>query len=508
MKKIVEFPTKGRMSKREMYKKKGYIILIALFAGYLIFNGILLVGHELWRDEANVWLLSRDTTPWQLIGEIKYQGHPCLWYLVVMPFAKIGLPFPAISVLSFTVMAAAAGVFIWQAPFSPVTKAVCLISPIFSYYYPVVARNYCLTALLLILLAYYYPRRNGKRIMYGILLGLLVQTDTIALIIAGLVSVMWLLESVQARKFWETAAKGLWIPLASFFLLIVQFLNVSDSPAYTLHSHSLGEMLREIRNFSLHILTRMTGQGEKFDLFLILLFLAVGVLLSYKLRNPLPVLVVVGEFLYQVIFTIVVYQLHIWHYISICFTLIWFLWLGCRKENDIVCDRRIELSGQILAEALLVLLGVTMFIRWNAAEESSSLDNALYGLYSDGVHVADYISKKVGPEEIIVSVDVPEASTVLAYLGKEYTFYYAGTGQQESYARYDKEQDKEIDYEMLLLWIEGTFPDANGFYLLEGPSSCIRQIPDEAKRTWDICYETKEETARGENYTLYFIPVP
>lgn len=486
----------------ELYRKKSFIIEFALFVGYLIFNGILLFGHELWRDEANVWLLARDTTLMQLFGEIKYQGHPCLWYLMVMPFAKLGFPFPFISIMSFVVMAAAAALFTFRAPFSPAAKAVCLFSPMFSYYYSVVARNYCLIALLLILLAYLYPRRNEKSVYYGLLLGLLVQADTIVLMAAGLISAMWLWEGIytgRKDKSWKplvTAAKGLWIPLISLFLLILQFVGVSDSPEYGATLLPLKEMLREVRNFSYHILTRMTGQGEGFDLFLILLFLAAGVLLSWKIRNPLPMMVAAGEFVYQVVFSIVVYQLHIWHYIALCFVLIWFLWLGCRKAG---------LIGRILSEALLILLGVTMFLRWNSPEESSSLANAWQGLYSDGVHTAEYISENIGKEELILSTDVSRASTVLAYLGKEYTFYYAGTGTPESFARYDEQQSREITYEDLLVWVKEAFPGTDSFYLLRSPDSCIRDIPKEAEESWEICYQTTEETARGENYILYRI---
>ena len=150
---------------KESRKKKEFIIATVLFAGYLLFNGILLAGHELWRDEANVWLFARDASPIQLLREIKYQGHPCLWYFIVMPFAKLGFPFFTISVLSFLVMALAAGIFTYRSPFHSVTKAICLFSPMFSYYYSVVARNYCLIALLLILLAYCYPKRNERPIL-------------------------------------------------------------------------------------------------------------------------------------------------------------------------------------------------------------------------------------------------------------------------------------------------------------------------------------------------------
>lgn len=480
------------------WKKRENIILMILLAGYLVFNGILLAGHELWRDEANVWLIARELSPIQLFREIRYQGHPCLWYLLVMPFAKLGFPFKTISVLSFLIMSFGAGIFIFKAPFHPATKFVCLFSPVFSYYYPVVARNYCLVALLLILLAYCYPKRNEKPWLYGLLLGLLVQADTIALATAGLISLMWLWEGIsQCIRDRNAAplfnkAKGLWIPLGSLLLWMAEFKNVSDSPEYQFRQFTASELLREIRNFSYSILSRMTGQRQTFDTILIVLFLAAGILITIRLKNLWPMIVMTGTFLFQAVFSILVYQLHIWHYIAIGFTLIWFFWLGNGKKKD-----------RILSEAVLILLSVTMFLRWNAPEESSSLSNALFGVYSDGVNAAAYIRENVDQEELILSTDVSECSTVQAYLGKNYCFYYAGSGKRTTYADYAEEQKKTVSYEELIAWVRGNFPEKEDFYILESPSNCIENIPDEVKAEFQICYRTEGETARDENYTLY-----
>ncbi|MCI7040876.1 MAG: hypothetical protein MR992_01910 [Lachnospiraceae bacterium] len=499
------------------WKKRENIVLTILLAGYLVFNGILLAGHELWRDEANVWLIARELSPIQLFREIRYQGHPCLWYLLIMPFAKLGFLFKTISVLSFLVMAFGAGIFTFKAPFHPITKFVCLISPIFSYYYPVVARNYCLIALLLILLAYYYPKRNEKPWFYGLLLGLLVQADTIALATAGLISLMWLYEGISQSVRNRQAAplfnkvKGLWIPFVSLLLWMAEFKNVSDSPEYQFRQLTISEFLQEIRNFSYHILSRMTGQGQAFDTILIVLFLAVGILISIKLKNLWPMIVLVGTFLFQAVFSILVYQLHIWHYIAIAFTLIWFLWLGgSREEGERTVPKRtrcFNFSCRILSEIVLILLSVTMFLRWNSPEESSSLSNALFGLYSDGVNVAAYIRENVNQEELILSTDVAESSTVQAYLGKDYTFYYAGNGKKVTYADYAEEQKQVISYDEMIVWAKANFPEKEDFYILESPSNCIKNIPDEAKAVFQVCYRTEGETARGENYTLYRVAI-
>lgn len=499
------------------WKKRENIVLTILLAGYLVFNGILFAGHELWRDEANVWLIARELSPIQLFREIRYQGHPCLWYLIVMPFAKLGFPFKTISVLSFLIMAAGAGIFTFKAPFHPLTKLVCLFSPIFSYYYPVVARNYCLIALLLILLAYYYTVRNNKPVLYGLLLGLLVQADTIALATSGLISLMWLYEGISQSIRSRQAAplfnkvKGLWIPFVSLLLWMAEFRNVSDSPEYQFRQLTVSDFLQEIRNFSYHILSRMTGQGQAFDTFLIVLFLAVGILISIKLKNLWPMIVMVGTFLFQAVFSILVYQLHIWHYIAIAFTFIWFLWLGgSREEGERTVPKRtrcFNFSCRILSEIVLILLSVTMFLRWNSPGESSSLSNALFGVYSDGVNVAAYIRENVNQEELILSTDVTESSTVQAYLGKDYTFYYAGNGKKATYADYAEEQKQVISYDELIVWAKANFPEKEDIYILESPSNCIKNIPDEAKSEFQVCYRTEGETARGENYTLYRVAI-
>ena len=146
-----------------------------------------------------------------------------------------------------------------------------------------------------------------------------------------------------------------------------------------------------------------------------------------------------------------------------------------------------------------------MFLRWNAPEESSSLKNALSGVYSDGVNAAAYIRENVDKEELIFSTDVSEASTVQAYLGKEYTFYYAGSGKKATYADYADEQKKTVTYEQLLTWVNDNFPEKDSFYILESPGRCIENLSDEVRAEFQVCYQTEGETARGEEYTLYLV---
>lgn len=491
-------------------KKINVVIHAGLLLTWIAFNGILLIRHELWRDEANVWLMAKNLNPLQLFAEIKYQGHPCLWYLIVMPFAKLGLPFETIGVLSFLVVLAAVIIFLWKAPVPLWTKAICLFSPIFSYFYPCVARNYCLIALILIILAWLYPNRNAKPVAYGLLLGLLVQADTIAMAGAGLISLMWLYENghnslrEHSMKPFANILKGIWIPLASFFVWVAQFWQVSDSPEFQMRNLGIRELLNEMKDFSFNILMRLTGQEKWFCLILFLVFLVIAVTVSVRLRDAGPFLVMTGSFFFQVVFSIMVYQLHIWHYISLCFVYLWMLWVWkLQKEEKKPSDKALDIA-LLLAQLWLIALAVCMFISWNSDNEASNLDNALHGLYSDGVNAAAFIEENISEEDILISDNVSMASTVLAYIGDE-ECYYAGNCRPASYANYNESQAGTISLSALIEWADEKFPQKQAIILIDSGDSCLTRT--DALGTYEMLYHSEQETARNEEYTIYRIPI-
>ncbi len=487
-------------------KKFNNTFLAGIFLIYLIFNGILLARHELWRDEANVWLMARELSPLQLLAEIKYQGHPCLWYLLVMPFAKAGLPFQTIGVISFLVMAVTAALFLWKSPFYTPVKAFAVLSPVFTYFYADIARNYCLIALLLILLAWLYPKRNQNTVLYGALLGLLVQADTITIAAAGMISLMWLCENAMSgwreRTFYPVTnvLKGLWIPLASFFLWCLQFYQVSDSPEFKIRILGIREFLSEAQNFSYGIINRMTGWGTGICLLFLVLVSVSALVVSARIKNGWAFGVMAAAFLFQAVFSAMVYQLHIWHYISLCFTFIWMMWcMQMQAEEKGVFGKMVK-GVLALLQMLFLSLCIFMSLHWDSGQEPSNLGNALHGLYSDGVHAAEYIKGNIPKEELIISDNVPMASTVLAYL-KDYEFYYAGNGRKESYADWSEEQNRTIGFMELIEWAREKFPDKEYGYLLVSGASCIEDMPRLSES--ELLYRTEGETARGEEYEIY-----
>ncbi|MDE6890832.1 MAG: hypothetical protein K2P50_03455, partial [Lachnospiraceae bacterium] len=93
----------------------------------------------------------------------------------------------------------------------------------------------------------------------------------------------------------------------------------------------------------------------------------------------------------------------------------------------------------------------------------------------------------------------------LAWLPGHRWFYFAGSGERASYADYNEEQEQQITVEELLCLVRAKFGDRDVFYLLDSGGSCITDGENLAK--YEVLYRTREKTARGEEYTIYRIPV-
>ncbi len=480
--------------------KKGSInsktILVILFFAYAVLNIYLLIMHEPWRDEANVWLLARELTPLSLFKELRYQGHPCLWYLLVMPLAKLHLPFVSISILSFLVMLTAAYLLVFRSPLHPLIIALFLFGPVFSYYYPVIARNYCLAALVLTLMAVMFPKRYEKPLLFGFLTGLLLQTDTIAAGAFGAVILWYLFGTRKVREGGRVLARFAVFPFLSMVLWAYTFLHVTDSPEFHVERPGLSELIGGIRYHGIHILTRMTGLPELYALILLGVLLASGIYLAVRIRNLWPVFTVLCAYLFEIAFSVFIYQLHIFHFIFLGFALLFGLWTAM-EEYGKKGEDRVFLLPQIAAGALLLLLFVPFF----SPKEESGLINGILGSYSDGKNMASYIRENIPEEALIIGTNVAEASTVLASLPEEYEFYYAGTLTKETYADYSERQESGISGADLLSEVRNTFENPTVFYIMDCKSTHLYDIPEGA----ELLYETKESTAKGEEYRLYRI---
>ena len=480
------------------------ITLRVLLIFYFTFNLTLLLLHEPWRDEANAWLFARDCSIVELFQQIHYQGHPCLWYLILMPFAKLGFPMFTMGIISLVLMTIAAGLFLFRINLPVWSKAVVIFSPIFSYFYPVISRNYCLIPLLIMLFLITYPKKDECPMRVGIILALMVQADTIVIPMAGVLSLMWLWQGVRERAYLNTV-KGLIWPLLSVIIWILEFLNVSESPHYGSEYASSSELLTELKNYGLQIIGRITGINGIWLWMVLLSIIGLVILLSINMKAVWPLMIFCAVFGFETVFGVMVYGLHIWHYICIPFAIIVAVGIWGIKGNN---AERVEDSKnssttylRIISGVILSIFALLMFINWTSDAEPNNFKNAVSGLYSDSTNTARFVRKNIPEGSIIVTSNIEYASSVVGQLPNRYEFIYAGTMEKATYSNYIDDDDATvISFDELRNKLAEQFPEAETIYILDGVASSLVGV-DESKVK--KLYETMGETAKGEYYTVY-----
>ena len=159
--------------------KENKIELIIMLSYMIITFIISIFFHEKWRDEAQAWLMARDLNLIDLLKQMKYEGHPVLWQLILMPFAKLGFPYITQSIISLLFMWIFAWIIIKKSPFPTFIKAGILFSLPIIYLYPVISRNYSLIPLALSIIAILYKYRNEKIIQYNLAILFLAYTHVL-----------------------------------------------------------------------------------------------------------------------------------------------------------------------------------------------------------------------------------------------------------------------------------------------------------------------------------------
>jgi hypothetical protein len=165
------------------YRLIPYAVIFALFACQIIYAVSI---HTAWRDEAQIWLIARDSNPLSLLAELRYEGHPGFWYFLLMPFAKLGLPFATMTVIHVAVVLAIAYIICFHAPFHIIYKFMLLFCTSIYYHASVYARNYAPAALLALIIAVIWNSRLDKmKYLYGALMILLANSSAYSAALAG-----------------------------------------------------------------------------------------------------------------------------------------------------------------------------------------------------------------------------------------------------------------------------------------------------------------------------------
>ncbi|MEO8216868.1 MAG: hypothetical protein ABI718_07290 [Acidobacteriota bacterium] len=173
-----------------------WLVLIA----YVLLVGFVAAHHEPWRDEADPWLYVRDLDLRTIVARTNYAGFPALWFLLLAPLPRLGLPYASQQALNLCIAAAAVSLFLWRAPFPRWTRGLFTFSYFMAYEYSVIVRSYALSVLLIFWVAATWRRRFEAPFWFALPMCLLFNASAHSFLLAGIFLGMWTLELILRRE--------------------------------------------------------------------------------------------------------------------------------------------------------------------------------------------------------------------------------------------------------------------------------------------------------------------
>ena len=173
---------------------------LIVFGIYATISLIAVLFHEPWEDEAQAWLTARDCTPTELIGRMSIEGHFLPWYLVLMPFAKLGFAFKTINIVSWLITGCAAWLMLKKLPCKFYKRALFIFTLPMLYLFPDISRCYCLIPLATILAIMFYKNRFEKPIPYLCSIVLMANTHIFCLMFALIMGLEYLLDWLRIYR--------------------------------------------------------------------------------------------------------------------------------------------------------------------------------------------------------------------------------------------------------------------------------------------------------------------
>ncbi len=171
-----------------------------VFAAFLLLLGAGVATHEMWRDEMQAWLIARDSTSLaSLFRNMRYEGHPALWYLLLMPLTWLGRSPLVMAGAHATIAAGATALVLWRGPFSRLELLLLPFGYVMLFEYGVKSRSYVLGALLLFGICALWARRRERMPGVAVLLALLANVHVLFTIIAIAMSVTLVVDRLRER---------------------------------------------------------------------------------------------------------------------------------------------------------------------------------------------------------------------------------------------------------------------------------------------------------------------
>ncbi|MDX2195085.1 MAG: hypothetical protein NW207_01600 [Cytophagales bacterium] len=206
-------------------------IEFAVLIIYAVGVGNTVLHHEMWRDEAQKWLIARDLDITGIVMQTRYEGHPALWYFVLYPFAHLVFPPETVNIVHWAVMCMAVYILLRYCTLPVVLKVGFVLSFPLAYEHAVVARNYGIAIFFLFAAVALYAQRD-KYPVAAIACGVLsIASHIYVAPICGMLMMSILIDRWRYISAKQWAAILIIGAIGAFFIMQI-FLRPNDTSIY------------------------------------------------------------------------------------------------------------------------------------------------------------------------------------------------------------------------------------------------------------------------------------
>lgn len=233
-------------AKRNSYSNH---LLAIIFILYIFGLSIAMTHHELWGDELHSWNIAKASTTFSdLIHNIRYEGHPPVWYTILWIVSKFTYNVTYIQVPQFIIACLVVFVILFFSPFPLVVKILIPFGYYFLFEYGVLSRNYAMGVLAACCICYIIQKKvRYKILLYYILLFIMANTHLLAMQLAGSLHLYFLLWNFEQKKNKKIVALHLLLGIVVFLPAFYFVAPPSDSASNINYWLNRWDMVQQLR---------------------------------------------------------------------------------------------------------------------------------------------------------------------------------------------------------------------------------------------------------------------
>ena len=430
--------------------------------------------HEMWRDEIQAWLLARDSASvFDLFANLKYEGHPGLWHLCLMPLSRITHSPVIMQIFHLLITGVTVSLFVRYSPFNWLQKLLFCFGYFVLYEYAIVARNYALGLLLITVFCVLFRERYKRFIWVGCVLFLLAHTSVHALIVAIAIGVVLCCEYVFGSRFLKPLnqeieaiedKRPIWIGFALIGIGIITAILQLNPPSdtgfavawnFNFEAKRVNDIVKLISRAYLPIPTPTRGFWGSNLLMTYSLFQTIQVPLCYLLilfsvllflKRPTALLIYLISTFGLLTFFYVKYHGSIRHHGFLFLTFLMCCWIS--RDCQVVNLGKTEQQGagstvnRVLNVAGTTVL--TLLLLCHAMGGITAVRMEHRHIFSYGKLTAEYIRSQGMQGLPMIGNKDSAVSTVVGYLQEPRQIYYPRGSRLGSFVRWDKARANSV----------------------------------------------------------------